>query len=108
MAGSAMTGAGRVVIDVWERAGTADSNKVAKRAVFIDPRLRSTAARVTSPHRLNLHAGRSKQPHLIAFRWAEQVGAQLEFRLAQAVFLRCNLEPRPKQIGPGALPAHPA
>src|SRR5688500_14275941 len=50
----------------------------------------------------------SKQTHLVALRRAEEVGAQRELGVAQAIALGGDLEAGPQQFRPRALPPHPA
>ena len=82
--------------------------KCGEKVSFHEQRLSREGRFVTGTGRLNSPAGRSKQPHLRAFGWDEQVGTKREFRLAKAIFLRRDLEPRLQQVGPGALAAHAA
>src|SRR5437868_9522359 len=110
MRGSAPTGAGRVEIDCCAAAGTAAaSNKAAARiGRFMANRLSREGGQVTRANRSNSRVGRSKQPHLSALGRAEQVGAERELGLAQTIFLAGDLEAGAKEVGPRALPAHPA
>src|SRR5689334_2161750 len=71
-------------------------------------RLERDARQVTSVHRLNSLIDRLKQPHLIALRRLEQVGAQRKLGLPQAILLRRDLEARLEQVGPRSLPPHSA